>query len=311
MSTRSFFKQIYRYTRSRSYRHSEKIWPYIQIKRPEDSVMGTMSYRGQPIEVIPIDSLKAHHADDLVILASGPSIKQLDLQGLKHADWLAVNGAINLLSSYPNKDLKYYVVLDQGFVSDRINIIQQVVANQDIVVFTNLFCLHIMYQLLGKEAVQAQVVIFEDRQLPVYLPKRDSQTLEALSQNQNEHLIWDAKQEVGYSLDLNRGYVCGRTVVYMALQIASHLGYRRVFLAGVDMTRFHEPRFYEQAETRLSTKLDLEFEQAIYPSFQLASQVYQHLGIQAYNLCLDSGLDDSIFPRVELTEQLCSNSTEK
>ena len=33
---RSLIKQVYRYTRPRSYRHSEKIWPYISIHRDAD-----------------------------------------------------------------------------------------------------------------------------------------------------------------------------------------------------------------------------------------------------------------------------------
>lgn len=308
---RSLIKQVYRYTRPRSYRHSEKIWPYIGIRRDADGCLCEPRYLGKPIPVLGLDDVAAVRADDLVIVASGPSIKDVDLSLLLQADWMAVNGSVNLLADYPHKALEFYAVIDQGFVQDRIHIIAEVLAQPQVIFFTNLFCLRKIYELIGQKNVLARVVIFEDRQKAVYLPKVDFAGMAAVAEDSAAKLVWRKEHNVGFTMDMYRGYVSGGTVVYFALQIAAALGYKRVFLAGVDMKNFDAPRFYENEHNRLETRLHQEFEQTIYPSFALAAEIFQDLGIQGYNLCLDSGLDDSIFPRINLAEFMATqDSTE-
>ena len=299
---RSLIKQVYRYTRARSYRHSEKIWPYIGITRDADGCLRESRYLGKVISVLTLNDVAAVRADDLVIVASGPSMSQLDLSPLLQADWMAVNGSPSVLEGYPNKDLQYYAVIDQGFVQDRIHTIANIIANPQVIFFTNLFCLRKIYELIGYKNVLAKVVLFEDRQKAVYLPKVEFSEMAQIAQDSAAQLLWREKHNVGFTRDMYRGYVSGGTVVYFALQIAAALGYKRVFLAGVDMKNFEAPRFYENEQNRLATRLHLEFEQTIYPSFALAAEVYRELGIQAYNLCLDSGLDDAIFPRIDLAQ---------
>ncbi len=308
---RSLIKQIYRYTRPRSFRHSEKIWPYIRIKRDGERRLCRPCYLGRSIPVLHLDEVADIKSDDLVIIASGPSVNHIDLNPLLQADWMAVNGATHVLEKYPNKELQFYSVIDQGFVQDRIQIIEQVLSNPQVIFFTNLFCLNKIYELIGFHQVMARVVIFEDRQEAVYLPKVEFSEMAQLAQDSAAKLLWRAEHNVGFTRDIYRGYVSGGTVVYFALQIAAALGYKRVFLAGVDMKNFEAPRFYENEQNRLATRLHLEFEQTIYPSFALAAEVYRELGIQAYNLCLDSGLDDAIFPRIDLAQFMSlQNGTE-
>ena len=299
---RSLIKQVYRYTRSRSYRHSEKIWPYIGITRDDDGCVRVSRYLGKVIPVLTLSDVAKVRADDLVIVASGPSMGQLDLNPLLQADWMAVNGSPSVLERYPDKGLQYYAVIDQGFVQDRIHTIAEILSNPHVTFFTNLFCLRKIYELIGCKNVLAHVVLFEDRQKAVYLPKVEFSEMAQLAQDSAAKLLWRAEHNVGFTRDMYRGYVSGGTVVYFALQIAAALGYKRVFLAGVDMKNFEAPRFYENEQNRLATRLHLEFEQTIYPSFALAAEVYRELGIQAYNLCLDSGLDDAIFPRIDLAQ---------
>ncbi|AUZ06094.1 MULTISPECIES: hypothetical protein [Vitreoscilla] len=294
---RSLIKQVYRYSRARTYRHSEKIWPYVKIKRHENGSLQEVSIHGKPLPIAHIDRFKNPVCKDLLILASGPSINQTNLSELNEVHWCAVNGAVNALPRYADKSLNYYVVVDQGFVLNRIEMVAEVLKNPDVVVFTNVFCMHLIVGLLALENIKAQLVLLEDRQLPVYGCKMSAAQMRLQSQQVDAALHWHETLDVGFSLDLKRGYISGGTVVYIALQIACYLGYQKVYLAGVDMKNFQQPRFYETAATRLDTKLDLEFETFVYPSFALAADIYRQNNIEGYNLCLDSGLDDAIFPR--------------
>ena len=97
---RSLIKQIYRYTRPRSFRHCEKIWPYISIRRDKDGCLCEPKYLGKPISVLSLDEISALKSDDLVIIASGPSVKKIDLNPLIQADWMAVNGSTHILKQY-------------------------------------------------------------------------------------------------------------------------------------------------------------------------------------------------------------------
>lgn len=294
---RSLIKQVYRYSRARTYRHSEKIWPYVKIKRHDNGSFKEVSINGKHLPIAHIDRFKNPMCKELLILASGPSINHTNLSELGEMHWCAVNGAVNVLPRYADKPLHYYVVVDQGFVTDRIEMIAEVLTNPDVVVFTNVFCMHLIVDLLAFESIKAQLVLLDDRQLPVYGCKMTAEQMRLQSKQADTALNWHEKLDVGFSLDLKRGYISGGTVVYIALQIACYLGYQKVYLAGVDMKNFQQPRFYETAATRLETKLDLEFETFVYPSFVLAADIYRQNNIEGYNLCLDSGLDDAIFPR--------------
>ena len=137
---RSLIKQVYRDTRSRSYRHSEKLWPYIGITRDVDGCVCESRYLGKVIPVLTLSDVAKVRADDLVIVASGPSMGQLDLNPLLQADWMAVNGSPSVLERYPDKGLQYYAVIDQGFVQDRIHTIAEILSNPQVTFFTNLFC---------------------------------------------------------------------------------------------------------------------------------------------------------------------------
>ena len=226
---RSLIKQVYRYTRSRSYRHSEKLWPYIGITRDDDGCVRESRYLGKVIPVLTLSDVAKVRADDLVIVASGPSMGQLDLNPLLQADWMAVNGSPSVLERYPDKGLQYYAVIDQGFVQDRIHTIAEILSNPQVIFFTNLFCLRKIYELIGSKNVLAHVVLFEDRQKAVYLPKVEFSEMAQLAQDSAAKLLWRAEHNVGFTRDMYRGYVSGGTVVYFALQIAAALGYKRVF----------------------------------------------------------------------------------
>lgn len=41
----SLFKQIYRYTRPRAYRHNENLWPFTRITRAPSGEISALRYR--------------------------------------------------------------------------------------------------------------------------------------------------------------------------------------------------------------------------------------------------------------------------
>ncbi|AUZ04840.2 MULTISPECIES: hypothetical protein [Vitreoscilla] len=299
INIRSLSKRWYRYWHPSEWHHNDKIWRYVDIQRDEQGRLCEISCLGQVVEQISWQTLQTRQQRELVIVGSGLSALKINWDMLVDVDVLMVNGAVSLLDGRPHIQCHYYMVIDQGFVQDQMALMQPILQRPEVVFITTVFCLNKVYELLGRDGVKAQICILEERQKPVYQAKPSAEMLYQDSLLHPEQLYWQAHTAIGFGLDIQRGFVGGGTVVYPALQWAAAMAYRRVFLAGVDMKHFHQPRFYETEHNRLPTKLDADFKTVIEPSFALAAVLLQAKGIECLNLCVDSGLGDDIFQRVD------------
>lgn len=309
INTRSLSKRWYRYWHASEWHHNDKIWRYVDIKRDAQGRLCEVSCLGRMVEQITWQALQTQRQQDLVIVASGPSALNINWDLLAEVDVLMVNGSVSLLNGQPQIQCHYYMVIDQGFVQDQMALMQPILQRPEVVFITTVFCLNKVYELLGRDGIKAQICVLEERQKPVYQAKPCAEQLYQDSLIQPEQLYWQQNTAIGFGLDMQRGFVGGGTVVYPALQWAAAMGYRRIFLAGVDMKHFHQPRFYETEHNRLPTKLDIDFKTVIEPSFTLAAALLQKKGIECLNLCVDSGLGDEIFQRVALSND-CARSIE-
>lgn len=79
---KSLLKQIYRYTHSRVYRHNENLWPYIKIKRAPQGHISELNINEKKITISDISALQDKFKGDLLLIASGPSVKETDFSML-------------------------------------------------------------------------------------------------------------------------------------------------------------------------------------------------------------------------------------
>ena len=114
-------------------------------------------------------------------------------------------------------------------------------------------------------------------------------------------VLFDAHAPIhplGFSLDPARGLFGGGTVAYSALQLLVWLGFRTLYLHGLDLRGASvSPRFYESADARLPSALDRQFDSHIRPAFRDASRLLGARGLRIYNLSPGSALDESVFPK--------------
>ena len=54
----SLFKQIYRYTRPRAYRHNENLWPFTRITRAPSGEISALRYKGKTVPLVSLSALK-------------------------------------------------------------------------------------------------------------------------------------------------------------------------------------------------------------------------------------------------------------
>ncbi|EWC42269.1 hypothetical protein B597_006450 [Stutzerimonas stutzeri KOS6] len=116
-------------------------------------------------------------------------------------------------------------------------------------------------------------------------------------------LLRQKTNRIGFSRNLSRGYFVARTIPYAGAQLAFHLGFRLVFIVGMDLNP-SVGRFYESDEAKvLPTSLDRHYEDYIVPSFKLMSRkVCREGGFQVFNLSKDSRLPASVLPKIALSE---------
>lgn len=104
-------------------------------------------------------------------------------------------------------------------------------------------------------------------------------------------------RDIGFSKDMDYGIFDVRTVAYICLQLAYHLGFDEIYLAGVDLN-VQAPRFYETASGQSAPcGLDQHLQTRILPAMELAAKVLAAEGRSVINLSQQSLIPEEVFPR--------------
>lgn len=143
----------------------------------------------------------------------------------------------------------------------------------------------------------------------VYLLKKapDLSFLGSVFKRESHHArswaLWDKRaRSIGFSKNLQHGYFDARTVAYLALQLAYHLGFSKVFLVGVDMNQT-VGRFYENNASFISPcGLNEHFESRILPSLKLMATDVVSKEFTVYNLSSPSRIPHSVIPKISIAQ---------
>ncbi|XBS69932.1 sugar glycosyltransferase [Acerihabitans sp. KWT182] len=294
MST--FFKQIYRYTRPRDYRHNENLWPYVKITRAPTGEITSLLYRGESVATQEISSLQGKHSGSVLITATGPSIKEMDFSLFPAMPVLGVNGAYALQDVI---NFQYYVIVDMTFIDKKPEMVEGVISNPHITLFTTLHGVVKIITAFSPSTLQCRLVIIEDACYKIYKPKVKPESIWDTYRNVEEVSICPEHKHIAFNNDIRSGIFDAGTVVYWALQIVAFLGFQTVYIAGLDMNNFSQPRFYENEKNKLPCFLDEKYAYLIEPAFRHASIVLKQKGINVKNLSKHSALGNDIFEKVD------------
>ncbi|MDI9223439.1 sugar glycosyltransferase [Pantoea sp. EA-12] len=290
----SLFKQIYRYTHGRDFRHNENFWPHITIKRGQDDHIERLIWRKNEIKIESLTALHKVVAGDVTILASGPSVNKIDFDSLSGTTFFGVNGTYHLSKKV---EFSYYIIVDRGFVENRFDIVAQVLDNPNLTLFTTVHCLNDILNCVGHENIRCRLAIIEDVSYKVYRKNVPPSEYVTSYSNNIGLSLYPTKPLSGFSWDIRQGVFDAGTVAYWALQIASWLCRGRILLAGVDMNNFSSPRFYENEKNKQKSFLEENFNHVIKPAFLHASRDLSRAGVKVYNLSLTSGLNEEVFEK--------------
>jgi hypothetical protein len=292
----TFFKLLYRWTHSRAFRHNERLARGVEIRRDELGRLAGISIRGHRVAVANGMPLGQDHPGGCHLIATGPSVKEIDYRALPMQRTLGVNGAIALEQQHGVR-FDYYCIVDAGFVRRRPDLVERVLA-EPLTLFTTPLVLWYIAQRFPIERMRCRVFLLDDLLFPALARARAVDELRG-AHDSNLLALFEGPEALGFSLDIRRGVFDGRTVAYTALQVLASLGFRRIFLHGVDLVdTARTPRFYESAHDMQPSHLDSHFHAFIEPSFRHAAALLRSRCVQVMNLSLASALGEDVFPKV-------------
>ncbi|MGY2193822.1 lipopolysaccharide biosynthesis protein [Pseudomonas pergaminensis] len=238
------------------------------------------------------ESCRNTESGAVFIVASGLSAQSFPVEKFAHVPMITMNGAISM---FLDTDVKpyFYACTDRSF------------SEQQPALFK-----HAM-------AVSQRVALWEDharssqarptgRLYPLTKAKRPSWLESVLGKHSalvvNHPLLPSRERPLGFSKDMSEGFFDARTVAYLAIQLAFHVGFTQVFLVGVDLDQ-NAGRFYENRDTTNSPcGLDQHYFTRILPSFELMSAKVMGNDFMVYNLSDTSKIPDSVVPHVTLAD---------
>lgn len=291
----TFFKQIYRYTRPRRYRHNENLWPYVRITRANEGHIESLRFRGHPVPIVNLSSLKDKYSGDLLVVASGPSVNEIDFTPLKKLPAMGVNGSWYLRDK---TSFNLFMIVDMTFIDQRPNMVNEVISDQNIMFFTTVNCLVKIIKQFGLSALRCQIAIIEDACYKIFKPQILPDEIHQHYQHEKDISFSEADKNIAFSHDIRKGVFDAATVAYWALQVIHFMGFNRLMIAGLDMNNFQRPRFYENEHDISPSFLEDKFTGLIEPAFSHASKAFKEKNIEVLNLSLQSRLDSSVFKKV-------------
>lgn len=298
----SLYKQIYRYTHPRAFRHNENLWPWTKITREATGEICSLTYKSKAVPLCRLSELKDRFSGPLLLTATGPSVKDIDFSILPPTiPVMGVNGAYSLEGKV---SFTLYLIVDMEFFDRKPDVIASIVANPKILFFTTAHGIVKIIDRLGIENIRCRLALIEDACYKIYQPRIASRDIKNTFSHSDTVLLHDQSNEIGFSVDIRHGIFDAGTVAYWALQIIAWLGFDKVIIAGLDMNNFEQPRFYENSSNMLPSYLANKVDSLIFPAFELASKYMRNAGIEVTNVSINSALPAHIFDKVPLAQSI-------
>ncbi len=277
---RNLYKFIYKYSHPKSYKHNRRYWPYYQVERSPDGDLQKIYFKKQLI----VDNSQLNFSPNrkCMLIATGPSVHQLETSYLQRSDidYIGVNGAIAL----SGVKFKYYVIIDHNFTNNRFDLIENVLKTSFCTLFTTPRCLDLILRKIKLENILCAIKVVEpitEGEIERFLGERIRVT-----ETPNYFHIYD---RLGFSSHIFNAVFDYFTVAYVALQITYHLKYKDIYIAGLDMNNFSQPRFYENKENKQPTMLN-QYLDVTLPAFDAAARFLKSQQINVYNLSQNSAV---------------------
>lgn len=255
----------------------------------------------------PSSAIRNRSQGDCFIVCTGPSINDIDLARLADRTVFGVNGAIVNLQQHGCSP-KYYTITDIDFFRHRFPLIEQVMSSGASCFFSpegiSVVCERRPELMCHQELYLSEVANHRYLQ-----PRLSAAMFDQIALQDDDMLLHSSIRGktdcVGFSCDLAKGLFCGRTIAFRAVQIAYHLGFRRIFILGMDLgASGGRVRSYDEKGRERPSLLAQDYDESILPSFEIVRDLCANSEFEVYNLSPDSRLPDSVIPKLSFDEAM-------
>lgn len=238
------------------------------------------------------------HGQAVGIIASGPSISDLNFSALQDIPTIFVNGSISLIEHHHFTHVVGYVISDARFIHHQPDILQKYYTGQPLYATLAVFeamavthpeimrtyhdAMRILYPVDRPWGVKSNKALFSKLSFKnKWLNKK--KPLSSFADNANFVIVDSQPAPIGVSLDITYGFVEAGTVAYVAAQLAFARQASAIHLYGIDLLNSNQPRFYENADNSAPSRLKNVISHLIIPSFNLLAKVYKLHGVSVIN----------------------------
>jgi len=244
-----------------------------------------------PLSVSSFENCRNTGSGAVFVIASGSSAKDFPFHAFSDVPMITMNGAISMFIDTPIKPF-FYVCTDRDFSNQQPGLFAQALRRSERVALWE--------DHYESAHVETDAELYFLRKAPktrfLDLLRTDHELV------RNRTFLSKCRKPLGFSKNLQRGFFDARTVAYVALQIAHHCGFDKVFLVGVDLNQ-DVARFYEDKHSKRSPcGLDQHFESRILPSFELVAESVVGDDFAVYNLSPSSRLPRAVIPYKSLEQ---------
>jgi Kdo-III transferase WaaZ len=302
-------KRLYRQRIAPPFNHMKTLHPDFRLEEIGDGPGScAIVWKRKTIgRTRPLGALTPPRSAECFIVASGPSLADIEFARLRGRVCFGVNGSI-VKWVETGVPFSYHAITDRTFVRNRFDLVRQAIRSGADCLFTFRVLSHIAERepaLLGHD----RLFLLTEMNAVYGVPQLVPAAFDAWAvQQDGVHLHPTARLtegRVGFSERLERGVFTGQTVVFVALQVCHALGFQRVFILGMDLGAGGTyARFYERGDAATRTHLYRDFEPYILPSFELARHVTAPSGFEIYNLAPRSRLPADVIPKLSFEAAL-------
>ncbi|NOR70373.1 MAG: DUF115 domain-containing protein [Methylomarinum sp.] len=296
--------RIKRWFLGREYRHMAKISRHFKITNDSDPAI--IWKKETLCTLLPLPrAVNSFNGKTAYIVASGPSINDVDITLLDNKFTFGVNGSIMKFIDTPVSPY-FYVISDEDFIYNRPHLLPFILNKNCHCFFTpqvlSAIC-EINPELLRNHN---KITLFNNHFKDHGNAALECSDIEKLAIDDSEIITDDGR--IGFSLNPEKGVFTAHTVPYFALQIAYGLGFRTINFVGMDLgSSTGETRFYESGTTAMPSHLDRDYFKTILPSFEIAGRLCKTNILQIYNLSPSSRLPDKVIKKKSFYEAIKDN----
>jgi len=286
------------------FKHQYNCHPDFDLLRSEMAC--TVLWKKQPLATIPFAHTLSHTLHGPCwIVASGPSLADIDLQKIAPYPTISLNCAIKKFLEAGLAPTHSIIVDHRVFKRQWQCVVDSIRSGAHC--FFSFEGLSIIAERAPELLQQGNIYLIESatRQYGV---ARESikQCLQRFQQDTEIALAADLLpycRAIGFSHNLKKGVFAGKTVATWAVQLAFGLGYSAIYIVGMDLGGTGKTHFYADKNNPAPDFLRY-YEPHIRGCFELARQASEKTGVKLYNLSQQSALPAHIIPKISFTEAL-------